>query len=322
MLATERLFHEDTYLFETDARVVSLIENTDPTCKGDYIVVLDRTVFYPQGGGQPSDTGHILVHHMQTSGACASDTTCLSNADISSDQHTDSTILKIDVIHCSADPLNPNVIRHHLDLRSSLAKSSHSKEISTSDAVGFLSNDRLVHLIIDRERRILNARLHSAAHLLDYILQKKFEGVLLAEHTKAGYHFPDSPWNEYQIPAQLQSDINRSTLIKLREDLSRECFQFQELDGLEIITKKLTYDQAVQEIGVSQLSEKALLAPYVRLISFKGQLRIGSSACGGTHVRHTKEIGPISIRKMTVKGDILKIAYQVIPYFKQFISTV
>ena len=45
---TELLCHNDGYLKEFDARVV---ESTE---KG---VVLDRTTFYPGGGGQPCDTG-------------------------------------------------------------------------------------------------------------------------------------------------------------------------------------------------------------------------------------------------------------------------
>jgi misacylated tRNA(Ala) deacylase len=47
---TENLFREDSYLRECDATVVA----TD----GESIV-LDRTVFYPLGGGQPGDTGTI-----------------------------------------------------------------------------------------------------------------------------------------------------------------------------------------------------------------------------------------------------------------------
>jgi Ser-tRNA(Ala) deacylase AlaX len=45
---TELLYLRDSYLRETDATVQSACESA---------VVLDRTVFYPGGGGQPADTG-------------------------------------------------------------------------------------------------------------------------------------------------------------------------------------------------------------------------------------------------------------------------
>ena len=48
---TEILCYADSYLREFEVRVL------DVTPKG---VVLDRTAFYPGGGGQPSDTG-VLV---------------------------------------------------------------------------------------------------------------------------------------------------------------------------------------------------------------------------------------------------------------------
>jgi misacylated tRNA(Ala) deacylase len=47
---TEELFREDSYLKECDATVVAV---------DDGALILDRTVFYPLGGGQPGDTGTI-----------------------------------------------------------------------------------------------------------------------------------------------------------------------------------------------------------------------------------------------------------------------
>lgn len=51
---TERLFDHDSYLCACDARVLSC----DPA-DGGWRVVLDRTVFFPRGGGQPCDLGTI-----------------------------------------------------------------------------------------------------------------------------------------------------------------------------------------------------------------------------------------------------------------------
>jgi misacylated tRNA(Ala) deacylase len=48
---TEELFREDSYLRNCDAAVVAIDGNS---------LALDRTVFYPLGGGQPGDTGTLL----------------------------------------------------------------------------------------------------------------------------------------------------------------------------------------------------------------------------------------------------------------------
>lgn len=49
---TEKLFYNDTYLKEFTARVLSC-----EAAKGGWDVVLERTAFYPEGGGQACDLG-------------------------------------------------------------------------------------------------------------------------------------------------------------------------------------------------------------------------------------------------------------------------
>ena len=53
-MTTKLKYLKDTYLFEDKAKVVS-IDNDD---KGKFII-LDETIFHPQGGGQASDIGII-----------------------------------------------------------------------------------------------------------------------------------------------------------------------------------------------------------------------------------------------------------------------
>ena len=50
-MATELLFRDDAYLKTATARVVAVRDGK---------VELDRTIFYPLGGGQPGDTGFLI----------------------------------------------------------------------------------------------------------------------------------------------------------------------------------------------------------------------------------------------------------------------
>jgi misacylated tRNA(Ala) deacylase len=53
-MTTELLFRDDAYLRSATARVLAVSERG---------IELDRTVFYPQGGGQAGDTGTMLGAH-------------------------------------------------------------------------------------------------------------------------------------------------------------------------------------------------------------------------------------------------------------------
>ena len=50
MEPTKLLYLEDFNLLNTEARIIDVLEEN-----GKNIVLLDQTVFYPQGGGQPYD---------------------------------------------------------------------------------------------------------------------------------------------------------------------------------------------------------------------------------------------------------------------------
>ena len=62
----EKLYDTDSHLSEFNATVLSSEE-----VNGEYLIMLDRTAFFPEAGGQPSDKGSIngiAVHYVSISG--------------------------------------------------------------------------------------------------------------------------------------------------------------------------------------------------------------------------------------------------------------
>lgn len=57
-LSTTRLYYQDSSLSESEARVTAVGSNSE---ENEKYIVTDQTIFHPQGGGQPSDQGSILI---------------------------------------------------------------------------------------------------------------------------------------------------------------------------------------------------------------------------------------------------------------------
>ncbi|MCC7553315.1 MAG: alanine--tRNA ligase [Methanobacteriaceae archaeon] len=53
---TELLFYDDFYKRKFNAKIIDIIKKD-----GSLSIILDKTVFYPEGGGQPSDIGKISI---------------------------------------------------------------------------------------------------------------------------------------------------------------------------------------------------------------------------------------------------------------------
>lgn len=235
---TKLNYLDDTYIFESEAIFVEVKENE----KGK-AVILDETIFYPQGGGQPADKGEII------SG---------DNIFVVNDVRLDET----------------GTVWHFGEFKNGEFKQS----------------DKVI-LKIDKDRRVLNAKLHSAGHLLDCAVSKM--GIENLHPTK-GFHFPEGPYVEYDGTIENPAEVI-PILQKNIDDLIEQ--------NLQVERRDLTSEEA-QAKGVWAPAGKS-----ARVVNFAGFSICG---CGGTHVNTASEISKITIRKIKSNQGKTKIAYSVV----------
>ncbi|MEG1848137.1 MAG: alanine--tRNA ligase-related protein [Lachnospiraceae bacterium] len=58
---TKKRYYEDAYQTACDAKVLVCKECMESSGQQFYEIILEETVFYPEGGGQPGDTGYLVV---------------------------------------------------------------------------------------------------------------------------------------------------------------------------------------------------------------------------------------------------------------------
>jgi Ser-tRNA(Ala) deacylase AlaX len=229
---------ENTYTFELSAKVFDIRTLED----GRTAVLLDETIFYPQGGGQPCDIGTI-----------------------------------------STEKLVFNVTDVRMD------KEGNVLHIG-SCANGKLASGDSVILSLDRDRRIRNAKVHSAGHLIDCAITQL--GIPL-KPTK-GYHFPEGPNVEYEGAIDNSPDMVQKLQAAVDALVAKNS---------RVIAHELSAEEAAKQGAFAPAGKK------VRMVMFEG---FDACGCGGTHVRDAGEIGAIVIRKIKTKGGITKVSYEVV----------
>ena len=236
---TQLAYFENTEQYESTALAQLVIPSHDR-----YNIILDQTIFYPQGGGQPYDTGTI---------------------------EGPDGVFAVQEVRMFEDTV------HHYGIF----------------RTGTISDGQTVKLSVNKERRTLHARLHSAGHLIDVALANI--GMRL-EPTK-GYHFPEGPYVEYNGTI---AEEERDTVQKnLEEELTRLVAL-----GNDVTTQYAKKEELLALCGVvpDYINEDKP----IRVITLSGNL---GYPCGGTHVKNVRAIGKITITKIKSKGGTVRISY-------------
>ncbi len=223
---TELLFRDDGYLRCCAARVVGIDQRG---------VRLDRTVFYPAGGGQPGDAGALRLASGET-------------------------IAILDTVKGEA----PDEVIH-----------------VPAQGVALPEPGAEVVAEIDWERRHRLMRMHTCLHLLCAVIPGSVTGGQVADgRGRLDFDVPGASLDKTAIAARLNALIAEGHPVEPRWIADEELAQRPEL---------------VRTMSVKPPSGMGR----VRLMEIAG---VDLQPCGGTHVRSTAEIGPVTVAKIESKG--------------------
>ncbi|MDX7951400.1 alanyl-tRNA editing protein [Lichenihabitans sp. Uapishka_5] len=224
---THLVFRDDVTLRSVEA-IVTAVEP-------DGGLQLDRTVFYPQGGGQMGDAGHLTA--------------------------SDGRVVPIATTRYGADK---RTVVH----------------VPAADAPPLAVGDAVV-AAIDWDTRWKRMRIHTALHLLTVVLPYPVAGGAIGDGDgRLDFDIPDAGLDKADIAVRLNALIAQNAAV----------------------TSRLISDAALlADPGlVKTMSVKPPMGTgQVRLIEIAG---LDLQPCGGTHVGHTGEIGPVEVTGIEKKG--------------------
>ncbi|QUO46649.1 MULTISPECIES: alanyl-tRNA editing protein [Halorubrum] len=257
---TERLYLADDTVTAFEATVERVLSNPDR-------LVLDRTHFYPTGGGQPHDTGTIRV-------ADDGGTARWRVVDVE----------MADTVHHEIEPAGEagGPEGGAADDASDAAESPPLPEPGTEVACE-----------IDADRRAAHSRYHTAQHLLSALLLDEFDARTTGNQL-------------YADRARLDAEYDRFT----DADLDRIEARLNELvaDGREVAS--YTMDRETAEATLDTDRTRIDLLPdsieELRIVEIAGaddaDEPYDRTACAGTHVADTADIGEVVVTGRETKG--------------------
>ena len=282
-------YFADSYCFESTARVLAALPAADAAASGAegplLTLLLDRTICYPAGGGQPADGGEVR-------GARGG---VLSLRDV--------RLAKDGVVHHTGVLLPPpapgapppfepgEAVTLHVDApRRRLHARVRGANVRTRARIVSRS----------RARRCLRAQIHSAGHLLDVCMSRcGYPPARLAP--AKGVHTPAEAYVEYagKVPPEEVPPLIASLNAALAAAVA---------GGGAVAAAELPYDAAAAACG-------GALPPYIAADATPRVVTLlpgeAGCPCGGTHVDDVARVGACTVTAVRVKKGVTRISYTV-----------
>ena len=269
---TDKLYMDDTQCFFYEG--ASLIKVATPESAEMATLVLDKTIFHPQGGGQPTDKGTVKLKEKKGEPA----------------------VEVFRVVMVKEDRAT-GIVNHH-----GFFSEGWSQAALLAKAGG---GSALLVLEIDGPWRVSCARIHSAGHALDVAM------LALGYHSirpTKGYHFPEGPYVEYEAQSadqRLSSEEKDSLPGRLTAQMA-EIAAAAAGERREVAIRYLSKSEATSLCPDADLSMFEGEGALVRVARIAGCW----IPCGGTHVASLEEIGPVTVTRAKAKKNALKVSYE------------
>ena len=144
------------------------------------------------------------------------------------------------------------------------------------------------------EKGKLNGRLHSAGHVVDIAIHK----LGLEWVPVKGYHFPQGPYVEYK------GTLNETEREKIKGDIERVANEFVK-EGKATVLRFMPKEEMK---SVCYFVPDYLPADKPARVVMYGEFGI---PCGGTHVANVSDIKGITIPKVKLEGENIRVRYEI-----------
>jgi misacylated tRNA(Ala) deacylase len=252
---TQDLFRTDAYLTECTATVTAI---------SDQGIVLDRTVFYPLGGGQAGDAGSLAL----------TDGRLLAISDTRKGKDAEGKFTH-EICHIPAsdgpEPLSIQDLCAHHGLH-----------------VGDMVTARL-----DWARRHRLMRFHTTTHLLCHVVPQLVNGCSITpDAARLDFNMTD-PLDKEALTAAI------AALVAAAHPVTVGSITDAELDANPALVKSMSVSPprgtgSIRTIRIGAATADAGRIGTTDLIDFQ--------PCGGTHVANTSEIGAVVVTKIEKKS--------------------